>query len=86
MALAIERPVERYRSAASRLSGIGYALPALLLILVFFVLPVTSLLLRSVLEPTPGLRNYVELLGTSTYLRIFFNTFVVSAWSPCCRC
>ena len=62
-----------------RLSGIGYALPALLLVLVFFVLPVASLLLRSVTEPTPRPRTTMpSCCGTTTYLRIFFNTFVVS--------
>lgn len=57
----------------------GYALPALLLLVLFFVLPVLMLLVRSVLEPEPGFGNYVELLGSSTYLRIFLNTFLVSA-------
>ena len=64
---------------AGRASGIGYAVPALLLVIVFFVLPVMALLLRSVLEPTPGLGNYAALLGSTTYLRIFLNTFLVSA-------
>ncbi|OJF94412.1 ABC transporter permease [Pararhizobium antarcticum] len=54
-------------------------MPALVLILVFFVLPVFALLLRSVLEPQPGFGNYAELLGSTTYLKIFLNTFVVSA-------
>lgn len=54
-------------------------LPALLLLVVFFILPVLSLLLRSVLEPEPGLGNYAALLGSTTYLKIFLNTFVVSA-------
>ncbi len=58
--------------------GLGYVLPALLLVLAFFVLPVTALLLRSVTDPQPGLQNYVELLGSTTYLRIFLNTFLVS--------
>ncbi|MBX3567488.1 MAG: ABC transporter permease [Rhizobiaceae bacterium] len=62
-----------------RVSGIGYAVPALLLLLAFFVLPVLALLLRSVLEPEPGLGNYAALLGSTTYLRIFLNTFLVSA-------
>lgn len=69
--------VGSYRTRRS--SGFGYALPGLFLLLVFFVLPVLALLLRSVLEPTPGLGNYAELLGSSTYLRIFLNTFVVSS-------
>ncbi len=59
--------------------GWAYALPALLLLLVFFVVPVVALLLRSVLEPEPGLGNYATLFGSSTYLRIFLNTFMVSA-------
>ncbi|MFO1074425.1 MAG: ABC transporter permease [Geminicoccaceae bacterium] len=46
--------------------------------LAFFVLPVAALLLRSVTEPVPGLQNYAELFGSTTYLRIFLNTFLVS--------
>jgi putative spermidine/putrescine transport system permease protein len=52
--------------------------PALLLLAIFFVLPVLSLLLRSIMEPTPGLQNYVELLGSTTYLKVFGNTFLVA--------
>nr|WP_232305022.1 ABC transporter permease [Castellaniella caeni] len=36
------------------------------------------LLLRSVLEPTVGLENYATLFGSTTYLRIFLNTFMVA--------
>lgn len=54
-------------------------LPALLLVVFFFLLPVAILLSRSVTEPTPGLHNYVELLGSPTYLKIFYNTFLVSS-------
>ncbi|MFO1073048.1 MAG: ABC transporter permease [Geminicoccaceae bacterium] len=59
-------------------SGFAYVVPALLLVLAFFVLPVAALLLRSVTEPVPGLQNYAELFGSTTYLRIFLNTFLVS--------
>ncbi|MBW8299454.1 MAG: ABC transporter permease [Hydrogenophaga sp.] len=59
--------------------GLAPTLPALLLVLVFFVLPVLALLTRSITEPVLGLQNYIELLGSSTYLKIFFNTFFVSA-------
>jgi putative spermidine/putrescine transport system permease protein len=52
--------------------------PALLLLVIFFLLPVLSLLLRSVLDPTPGLNNYAQLLGSTTYLRVFGNTFLVA--------
>jgi putative spermidine/putrescine transport system permease protein len=53
-------------------------IPGVLLLVIFFMLPVLSLLLRSVLEPAPGLQNYVQLLGSSTYLRVFGNTFLVA--------
>jgi putative spermidine/putrescine transport system permease protein len=62
-----------------RFGAFGATLPALFVVIVFFVLPVAALLARSVLEPVPGLGNYVELLGSSTYLKILYNTFVVSA-------
>ncbi|SAL76305.1 binding-protein-dependent transport system inner membrane protein [Caballeronia arvi] len=52
--------------------------PALLLLAIFFVLPVLSLLLRSIMEPVPGLQNYAELLGSTTYLKVFGNTFLVA--------
>ena len=52
--------------------------PALLLIAFFFIVPVLMLLMRSVLEPAPGLQNYAELLGSTTYLRVFMNTFIVA--------
>ncbi|MBG0508746.1 ABC transporter permease [Agrobacterium sp. MOPV5] len=54
-------------------------LPALILLVLFFVVPVLILLSRSVTEPALGLGNYAALLGSSTYLKIFFNTFAVSA-------
>ncbi|RWN02670.1 MAG: ABC transporter permease [Mesorhizobium sp.] len=58
--------------------GIGGALPALILIALFFVVPVVALLLRSVTEPVPGLQNYAILFGDGTYARVFFNTFLVA--------
>lgn len=66
-------------SHGQRRSPLLLALPALSLLIVFFALPVLALLLRSVLEPAPGLGNYVALLGSSTYTRILVNTFAVSA-------
>jgi putative spermidine/putrescine transport system permease protein len=58
--------------------NIRLLLPGIVLLVIFFMLPVLSLLLRSVLEPTPGLQNYAQLLGSSTYLRVFGNTFLVA--------
>ncbi len=63
---------------SARGGSFGYVLPALVLIVAFFILPVLMLLLRSVLEPEPGLQNYETLLGSTTYLRIFLNTFLVA--------
>lgn len=67
-----------FLTPARRGSGFGMALPALLLLLAFFVIPVAALLSRSVTEPQPGLQNYETLLGSATYLKIFLNTFLVS--------
>ncbi|MEZ2218319.1 ABC transporter permease [Rhizobium sp. RCC_161_2] len=65
-------------SRAVRPNGFGGVMPALIFVAIFFVVPVIALLLRSVMEPAPGLGNYAELLGSSTYLKIFANTFIVS--------
>lgn len=61
-----------------RSNGFPMALPAVILLVLFFVVPVIALLLRSVLEPQFGLQNYQQLVGTDTYLKIFANTFMVS--------
>lgn len=60
-------------------TGIGYAMPAVALLTVFFVIPVLMLLLRSIMEPQFGVQNYAELFGSSSYRTIFFNTFLVAA-------
>ncbi|CAN7379141.1 ABC transporter permease [Pararhizobium sp. LjRoot238] len=81
MALLTERDditaMGKIRPVRSR--NFALTVPALLLLVVFFILPVVSLLLRSVMEPEPGLDNYRALLGSTTYLKIFLNTFSVSA-------
>ena len=63
---------------AARPIGFGQVAPALIFVAIFFVFPVVALLLRSVMEPTFGLGNYAELLGSATYVKIFANTFIVS--------
>ncbi|PKA44449.1 ABC transporter permease [Rhizobium sullae] len=65
---------------ARKPTGFGGVVPALIVVAIFFIVPVAALLLRSVLEPVPGLGNYAELLGSATYLKIFANTFIVSAF------
>jgi putative spermidine/putrescine transport system permease protein len=59
-------------------SGLGLAMPAMLLLLAFFIVPVVTLLMRSVTEPELGLQNYAALLGSATYAKVFFNTFFVA--------
>lgn len=60
-------------------SGLGFAMPATLLLLAFFIIPVAALLMRSVTEPELGLQNYAALLGSATYAKVFFNTFFVAS-------
>ncbi|WP_307286482.1 ABC transporter permease [Labrys wisconsinensis] len=73
-ALQVQPAVPLRRSFA----GFGPTVPALALVLLFFVVPVLALLLRSVLEPQPGLQNYAEVFGSTTYLKVFTNTFLVA--------
>ena len=75
-ALASVLPRTTWRRA--RTTGVGAVLPACVLLFLFFAVPVLALLLRSVLEPRPGLQNYAALLASTTYLRVFSNTFVVA--------
>jgi putative spermidine/putrescine transport system permease protein len=60
------------------MGGLGPTTPALGLLLIFFVAPVFALLLRSVTEPELGLQNYAEVFGSTTYLKVFVNTFTVA--------
>lgn len=63
---------------STRWKGFHYLIPILLLLGLFFVIPVLGLLLRSVLEPSLGLENYKELFGSLTYAKVFYNTFLVA--------
>ncbi|WP_029350233.1 ABC transporter permease [Bosea sp. 117] len=67
-------------SASSRRAARGLAavMPAFALVSVVFVLPVLALLLRSVLEPQPGLQNYEAFFASTTYLKVLANTFLVA--------
>lgn len=53
-------------------------LPALLFLALCFLAPLIGLLLRGVLEPTPGLGNYETLFANSAYSRVLINTFSVA--------
>ena len=71
-------PARRRLRLSAETRGIKLMLPVLFLLMLFFLVPVITLLLRSVMEPAPGLQNYAELLGSQTYVRVFFNTFMVA--------
>lgn len=71
-------PTRRRFRLSAETRGIKLMLPVLFLLMLFFLVPVITLLLRSVMEPAPGLQNYAELLGSQTYVRVFFNTFMVA--------
>jgi putative spermidine/putrescine transport system permease protein len=76
--MALSTATSRAAPKTRRDGSLGYLVPAFLLIVIFFIVPVLMLLMRSVLEPQPGLQNYEALLGSTTYLRIFLNTFLVA--------
>jgi putative spermidine/putrescine transport system permease protein len=54
-------------------------LPALVLLGIFYVVPMVEILRASIMEPKFGLQNYVELIASAPLRRIFGTTFRVSA-------
>ena len=66
-------------SARKELRGASWLIPILVLLLCFFLGPLVGLLLRSISDPQWGLQHYRELVGTSTYLKIMGNTFLVAS-------
>jgi putative spermidine/putrescine transport system permease protein len=59
--------------------GLSWLVPVLVLLVLFFLVPLAGLLLRSVSDPDWGLQNYRELVGTVTYARVMGNTFLVAS-------
>jgi putative spermidine/putrescine transport system permease protein/mannopine transport system permease protein len=62
--------------------GRGYALLAAvpcLYLAVFFVWPLVRVVLRSVLQPHPGIGNYTKILFSGPYMQILFNTLEIAA-------
>ena len=76
--MALPGEVDVPRPRRRRLRGFVPLLPALAVLAVFFVGPVVGLLLRSIMDPDLTLANYAEVFGSSTYLRVFGNTFLVA--------
>ena len=59
------------------LKGLGPAIPGLVFLLMFFLVPLLILLSYSVTDPVPGLGNYAELLANGR-MRGFWPT---PSWS-----
>jgi putative spermidine/putrescine transport system permease protein len=53
-------------------------LPAVLIVGVLFVYPVSWLLARSITEPAVGLQNFKQLIETPVYLKALWNTIIIS--------
>ena len=61
-----------------RAAGLLLLLPALLALLLLFVLPMISVAIRSVTEPEAGLGNYTGLFGDGYTLRVLGRTLLVA--------
>lgn len=59
-------------------------LPACLLLLTCFVYPVGWLLMRSFSSPEWGFQNYLQLYNRPIYLRVLWNTIVISSTVTLC--
>jgi putative spermidine/putrescine transport system permease protein len=71
----VDRPGSRLQLDASLL----LVLPAAAVILACFAWPVVHLLGLSFTQPQPGLGNYIALVTHPVYLRVLWNTAVISA-------
>lgn len=71
---------ERTRSSNARLGGTVLALPLLVLLVVFFALPVVVLLSASFRGVDGGLSlaSYADFLGNRVYVQILLRTFLVA--------
>ena len=52
--------------------------PAILIVGVLFVYPVSWLIARSVTDPVPGLQNFRQLVQTPVYFKALWNTILIS--------
>ncbi|WP_233407836.1 ABC transporter permease [Marinomonas spartinae] len=53
-------------------------LPILVFLCSFFIIPLVGLLLHSITDPKFGMQNFAQLLATTTYAKVLYNTFLVS--------
>lgn len=81
-------PGSMLASRGRRFNPLWLAVPGIAFLAVFFVLPVTNLLLLSLQNPTshaPSVDAYARLLRNSVYLRVLGNSFMLGLQvSVCC--
>lgn len=53
-------------------------LPSLLLLLLFFIYPIITILIKSFTDPEFGMQNYVQFFSESAYVSALINTFKIS--------
>jgi putative spermidine/putrescine transport system permease protein len=61
--------------------AVGLTLPAALITVIFYVIPIAQVLTLSVTEPSPGFANYVQLFTSPAVLRVVGTTLSVSLWT-----
>jgi putative spermidine/putrescine transport system permease protein len=83
MSFAMAPSVPQQPRGRLHFGGLGPAMPAFVFLFLFLVLPLSSLFLLSVTEPSLGLGNYAKLLGDAAYGRVLFNTFFVAGVVTC---
>jgi ABC-type spermidine/putrescine transport system permease subunit I len=79
--IALQPPILAVPAAAwrwQRAAPVLLAAPLLLFMLVFYILPVLAMLMRSVSDPTWTLAHYAELAADPVFLKVFRNTLETS--------
>ena len=77
--VGLEAGVDRLGSRLRPDANLLLVLPAAAVVLTCFVWPVVNLLELSFTQPRPGLANYTALVTRPVYLRVLWNTAVISA-------
>jgi len=54
-------------------------LPSLLLLLIFFIYPIITILVKSFTDPEFGFDNYIQFFSESAYIAALVNTFKIAA-------
>ncbi len=75
--IGMAEPLSRRSRARAWTPAQGYGLlllPPLLVLVVFFLWPLARVVFQSVMEPVPGLSNFVEIWNNGAYLKVLFNT------------